>query len=36
MTDDILGPSAMHIKYSSYVYDGYTHDASIQKLALSL
>ena len=23
MTDDMLGPSPMHIKYSSYVYDGY-------------
>ena len=22
MTDDMLGPSLMHIKYSSYVYDG--------------
>ena len=22
MTDDMLGPSPMHIKYSSYVYDG--------------
>ena len=22
MTDDMLGPSSMHIKYSSYVYDG--------------
>ena len=21
MTDDMLGPSTMHIKYSSYVYD---------------
>ena len=21
MTDDMLGPSSMHIKYSSYVYD---------------
>ena len=21
MTDDMLGPSPMHIKYSSYVYD---------------
>ena len=21
MTDNILGPSSMHIKYSSYVYD---------------
>ena len=21
MTDDVLGPSRMHIKYSSYVYD---------------
>ena len=21
MTDDMLGPSRMHIKYSSYVYD---------------
>ena len=23
MTDDMLGPSPMHIKYSSYVYDGF-------------
>ena len=23
MTDSILGPSPMHIKYSSYVYDGF-------------
>ena len=23
MTDDMLGPSSMHIKYSSYVYDGF-------------
>ena len=23
MTDDMLGPSQMHIKYSSYVYDGF-------------
>ena len=23
MTDDMLGPSRMHIKYSSYVYDGF-------------
>ena len=23
MTDDRLGPSLMHIKYSSYVYDGF-------------
>ena len=23
MTDDVLGPSPMHIKYSSYVYDGF-------------
>ena len=23
MTDDMLGPSLMHIKYSSYVYDGF-------------
>ena len=23
MTDDVLGPSQMHIKYSSYVYDGF-------------
>ena len=23
MTDDRLGPSPMHIKYSSYVYDGF-------------
>ena len=22
-TDDMLGPSSMHIKYSSYVYDGF-------------
>ena len=22
MTDDMLGPSPMHIKYSSYAYDG--------------
>ena len=22
MTDDMLGPSPMHIKYESYVYDG--------------
>ena len=21
MTDDMLGPSSLHIKYSSYVYD---------------
>ena len=23
MADDMLGPSSMHIKYSSYVYDGF-------------
>ena len=23
MTDDMFGPSPMHIKYSSYVYDGF-------------
>ena len=23
MTDDMLDPSPMHIKYSSYVYDGF-------------
>ena len=23
MTDDMLGPSPMHVKYSSYVYDGF-------------
>ena len=23
MTDYMLGPSPMHIKYSSYVYDGF-------------
>ena len=23
MTDDMLGPSSMHIKYSPYVYDGF-------------
>ena len=23
MTDDMLGPSPLHIKYSSYVYDGF-------------
>ena len=23
MTDDMLGPSQLHIKYSSYVYDGF-------------
>ena len=23
MTDDMLGPSPMNIKYSSYVYDGF-------------
>ena len=23
MTDDMHGPSPMHIKYSSYVYDGF-------------
>ena len=23
MTDDMLGPSLMHNKYSSYVYDGF-------------
>ena len=23
MTDDMLGSSSMHIKYSSYVYDGF-------------
>ena len=23
MTDDMLGPSPMHIKYSSYVFDGF-------------
>ena len=23
MTDDMLGPSLMHIKYLSYVYDGF-------------
>ena len=23
MTDDMLGPSPMHIKYSLYVYDGF-------------
>ena len=23
MTDDMLGPGPMHIKYSSYVYDGF-------------
>ena len=23
MMDDMLGPSLMHIKYSSYVYDGF-------------
>ena len=23
MTDDMLGPNPMHIKYSSYVYDGF-------------
>ena len=23
MMDDVLGPSPMHIKYSSYVYDGF-------------
>ena len=23
MTDDMLGPSPMHIKYLSYVYDGF-------------
>ena len=23
MTEDMLGPNPMHIKYSSYVYDGF-------------
>ena len=23
MTDDMLGPSPVHIKYLSYVYDGF-------------
>ena len=23
MTDDMLGPSPLHIKYSSYVYNGF-------------
>ena len=23
MMDDMLGPSSMHIKFSSYVYDGF-------------
>ena len=23
MTDDMLGPSSMHIKYLPYVYDGF-------------
>ena len=23
MRDDMLGPNPMHIKYSSYVYDGF-------------
>ena len=23
MTDGMLGPSPMHVKYSSYVYDGF-------------
>ena len=25
MTDDMLGPSPMYVKYSSYVYDGFSH-----------
>ena len=25
MTDDMFGPSPMHIKYLSFVYDGFLH-----------
>ena len=37
MTDDMLGPSLMHIKYSSYVYDGFCiYDGPIFLVPLSL
>ena len=37
MTDYMLGPSPMHIKYSSYVYDGFcTYDGPIFLVPLSL
>ena len=35
MTDDMLGPSPMHIKYLSYVYDGFAYDGPIFIVPLS-
>ena len=36
MTDDMLGPSPMHITYSSYVYDGFCiYDGPIFLVPLS-
>ena len=35
MTDDMLGPSPMHIKYSSYVYNGFCYDGPIFLVPLS-
>ena len=36
MTDDMLGPSPMHNKYLSYVYDGFPYDRPIFLVPLSL
>ena len=37
MTDDMLGPSSMHIKYSSYLYTtDFAYDGPIFLVPLSL
>ena len=36
MTNDMLGPSLMHIKYVSYVYVGFAYDRSIFLVPLIL
>ena len=36
MTDDMLGPSPMHIKYSSYVYGGFAYDGGLCNFPLPL
>ena len=36
MTDDMFGPSPMHIKYSSYVYDYFAYARPISLVPLSL
>ena len=36
MTDDMVGPSPMHIKYLSYVYANFAYDGPIFRVPLSL